>query len=282
MTLYEEVTADIVKQLEAGVKPWAKSWKSRSIIPYNAVKGVHYRGVNIVCLWSAAIRKGFSANAWLGFQEARALGGSVRRGERATRGLYVNFIEDEETKAKRAFAKVFHVFNIEQVDGLPKEYAGAAPEPLPPGALTDIVSRSGIRVKYGPAPCYKLGPDLVEMPNRSDFTTDTAEADYASTLCHELSHATGAPSRLNRDMTKEGYAREELIAELSSAFLCSHLGVSYNDAASPAYIEHWLKVLKEDHKALFQIASQASKAADWLRDGPKEAASNPEMAEAAE
>ena len=201
----------------------------------------------------------------LALRKRKRLGVQYEGGSGRLKGLYVNFIEDEETKAKRAFAKVFHVFNIEQVDGLPKEYAGAAPEPLPPGAMTELVEKSGIKVRYGPSPCYKIGPDVVENPNRSDFTSET---DWASALAHELSHATGHPSRLARPMDKDNYAREECIAELGSAFLCAHLGYSYNDAASPAYIEHWLKVLKADHKALFQIASQASKAADWLRDGP--------------
>lgn len=260
MQLYEKVTADIIRHLENGVRPWSAGWKSRSMIPFNAAKGVHYRGVNIIVLWAAAIENGYATNAWLGYKEGLALGAKVRRGEKATKGLYVNFIEDEEKKTKRAFAKVFNVFNVAQFEELPVEYS-AEPEPLPEGALFDVVTKTGITVRHGQSPCYKLVQDIVEMPNYSDFHSDH---DYASALLHELGHATGHPSRLNREMTKEAYAREELIAELTSAFACAALGYSYVEAQSPAYIEHWLGVLKEDSRALFTIASQASKAADWL------------------
>jgi antirestriction protein ArdC len=110
------------------------------------------------------------------------------------------------------------------------------------------------------------GPDRVEMPAYGSFATDD---DFASTLGHELSHATGHPSRLNRRMNakvfKEAYAAEECVAELASAFLCAHLGFSYIEAQSPAYIESWLKVLKQDTRAIFSLASYASQAADWLR-----------------
>ena len=136
---------------------------------------------------------------------------------------------------------------------------------------------SGIPVHFGaPKPLYIPSADRVEMPNYSDFRSPD---DFVSTLGHEMVHAVGHESRLARKFSakvfKESYATEELVAELGSCFLCAHLGFSYMEAQSPAYIESWLKVLKQDSRAIFSIASYASQAADWLRT-PRE------LAEAAE
>lgn len=260
MKLYEEVTADIVRQLEQGVKPWVKGWKSRSIMPFNAAKGTHYRGINILIFWNAAQKAGYPTHGWLGFKEAQALGATVRKGEKATRGVFVNFVEDEETKVKRAYTKFFFVFNVAQINNLPEVYA-SPPETKPPGFISELVDKSGITVNFGAQPCYIPALDVVECPPLADFVNET---EYCSTLSHELVHATGHPKRLNRNMGKEDYALEECVAELGSAFVTSTLGLSYTDAQSPAYLDHWLKVLKQDSRALFTIASQASKAADWL------------------
>jgi antirestriction protein ArdC len=292
--LYESVTASIVQQLEQGVRPWTKAWKEGKTVrtPGNAATGRPYSGMNILLLWFEALEKGYASHGWMTFKQANDLGARVRKGEKSCTVVYTSFkprdVDDGQggtTSKMMPMLKAYSVFNLAQLENLPAAYT-VEPEKLPEDvklqAVRDLVARSGIKVRYGaPKPLYSPSQDRVEMPNFSNFrSTD----DFVSTLGHELIHATGHEDRLARVFTprifKDAYATEELVAELGSAFICAALGYSYEEAQSPAYIESWLKVLKQDSRAIFSIASYASQAADWLRDGPKEAASNPEMAEA--
>jgi antirestriction protein ArdC len=231
--------------------------------------------MNILLLWAAAAERNYPTHGWMTFRQANALGGHVKKGEKATTVVYTKFKDRAEEGAEKPklvpMLKTYSVFNLVQLEGLPANYL-TPPEPWPEDARLDalkkLVESSGIKVQYGAAqPVYMPGPDVVELPDYGSFKSDD---DFASTLGHEMAHATGHPSRLNRKfngkMFKEAYAAEECVAELASAFLCAHLGFSYTEAQSPAYIESWLKVLKQDNRAIFSLASYASHAADWLRE----------------
>jgi antirestriction protein ArdC len=231
--------------------------------------------MNILLLWSAAAERGYPTHGWMTFRQANDLGGRVRKGEKSTTVIYTKFketeVEGQEKPKLVPMLKAYSVFNLAQLESLPATFY-APPEPWPEEARLDglkrLVEASGIRVQYGAGRAvYYPGPDFIEMPSYGAFKSDD---DFASTLGHELAHATGHPGRLNRKLNskvfKENYAVEECIAELASAFLCAHLGFDYIAAQSPAYIEGWLKVLKQDTRAIFSIASYASQAADWLRE----------------
>jgi len=281
VSLYEEVTARIVAEMEQGVVPWVRPW-SRSAaplgMPRSAASRKVYSGINILILWDAVIKRGFANQEWLTFRQALSLGGHIRKGEKGTVICYADsFVpKGERERAKDSgddpsrvpFLKRFTVFNVEQCDGLP---AHITPPPFiypetgkHPEAET-LISASGATIREaGGEAFYHLGEDFIRLPPRGSFVTP---ADYYCTALHELGHWTAHPTRLARDLTgrfgSTAYAREELIAELTSAFLCAHLGITPK-VRHADYLANWLAVLKTDNRAIFHAASQASKASDFL------------------
>jgi antirestriction protein ArdC len=286
-SLYDEVTARIVAEMEQGVVPWVRPW-SRSAaplgMPRSAASRKFYSGINILILWDAVIRRGFANQEWLTFRQALSLGGHVRKGEKGTVICYADsFVpKGERERAKDSgddpsrvpFLKRFTVFNVEQCEGLP---AHITPPPVTypetekhPEAET-LIDASGatIREECGAA-FYHLGEDFIRLPPRGSFITP---ADFYCTALHELGHWTAHPTRLARDLAgrfgSTAYAREELIAELTSAFLCAHLGIAPK-VRHADYLANWLAVLKADSRAIFHAASQASKASDFLLAIPQQ------------
>lgn len=280
-TLYQEVTDKIVAELEAGRVPWVQPWgraKCGLGLPRNAATGRRYAGINVLILWGAVIEKGYSRQAWLTFRQALALGGAVRKGERGTTICYADrFIprreqeraaETGETPEAIPFLKRFTVFNVEQCDGLPDSALGT-PEPLPereaiPRAEA-LIAATGADFRIGGERAYyDVAQDFVRVPPQPAFFE---QINYYRTAFHELSHWTGAAARLARDVTgargSKAYAREELVAEMGSAFLCASLGI-VPTVRHTDYIGAWLDVLREDNRAIFRAASLASKAADFL------------------
>jgi antirestriction protein ArdC len=295
--IYQKITDQIVAALEQGVRPWHQPWKAehsagRITRPLRG-NGIPYQGINVLMLWSAAILKGYAAPIWMTFKQAIELKASVRKGEHGSLVVYADKIIRTETTesgeaAERAipFMKGYTVFNVEQIDGLPAHYY-AKPE-----ARTDSVQRianadaffaaTGANVVHGGSrACYVPSTDNIHMPC-IDFFRD-AESYYA-TLAHETTHWTRHKSRLDRDFGRkrfgdEGYAFEELVAELGAAFLAADLELTpevRDDHA--AYIASWIKVLKNDKRAIFTAASHAQRAADFLHGLQKP--SLPETAEA--
>lgn len=283
--LYERVTARVIAQIEAGTKPWLQPWKAehsagRITRPLRA-NGEPYNGINILTLWDAAESAGYSCPIWLTYNQAQELGGQVRKGERSSRVVYANtFTKKEQTESgeeseqKIPFLKEYCVFNAEQCDGLPAEFSELQPvhsDPLERLESVDhFVRNTGAAIENGGnSACYVISRDVVKMPDLQTFRD--RESYYATTL-HELAHWTRHESRLNRDFGRkrfgdEGYAMEELVAELASAFLCADLRITPEDRDDhAAYIESWLKVLKNDNRAIFTAASAASKAADFLQE----------------
>lgn len=270
-SIYTRITHEIVADLERGLAPWVKPWTgSADPIPHNAATGRRYRGINHLLLGMRCYALGFRTNGWLTYRQARDLGGHVRKGEHGTTVVYYQPVEqtDEEEK-KWAVLRAFTVFNLDQTEGLeallPSDDVEIPWEPL--AEAERVITESGADVRHqGDKAFYAPSRDCVVMPTKSAF--ETANGYYATAL-HELSHWTGHKSRLGRDLTgrfgSEAYAAEELIAELSAAFLCDHCRIPSRLQHS-AYIAGWLKVLNDDHRAIFTAASHAQKAADYLLD----------------
>jgi len=273
--LYEQVTSRIVKELESGVAPWVRPWKvSRGngvgVLPTNACTGTGYRGVNICILWDAALRAGYPTNGWMTYRQALSMGGQVRKGERGatvvfTKRYRINGVEDEEKTI--SMLKTYTVFNSGQIDGLP-DPPQLAPMPLADrlGAVQRFIDLTGAQISHGGGQaCYVPSKDFVNLPPFGSFKTTEG---YYATALHELTHWSGAPHRLNRDLSgrfgTRSYAAEELIAELGAAFLCAHLNIE-GDLRHASYLKDWLDLLKQDNRAIFTAASKASQAADFLR-----------------
>lgn len=282
-SLYDEVTAKIIGQLEEGIFPWVRPWSKAAAtpgLPRNAVTGRAYSGINVLILWGAVIEDGYPSQDWLTFRQARAAGGCVRKGERGRTVFYADrFVPKEDREASHsgeqgeeprgiAFLKRFTVFNIAQCEGLPERLT-AEPAPLPKRELHEhaeaLIAATGADFRIGGAEAfYSPAGDYVQVPPQPAFHH---QIDYYRTALHELGHWTGHGSRLGRDQTgrfgSAAYAREELVAELASAFLCAALGIEPS-VRHADYLGSWLAVLRADNRAIFRAASQASKAAEFL------------------
>ena len=213
------------------------------------------------------------------FKQALELNACVRKGEKGSLVVYANAVRKtdkndagEEIEREIHFLKGYTVFNVEQIDGLPAQYY-VKPEPkftavqrIEHAEAFFASTRADVRYRGGRA-YYAQEPDYIQMPPIEAFTD--AESFYA-TLAHETVHWTKHPARLERDFGRkawgdEGYAHEELVAELGSAFLCADLDLTpevRDDHAS--YIASWVEVLKNDNRAIFAAAAHAQRAVDYL------------------
>ncbi len=281
VSLHDAVTNRIISELEAGRIPWVQPWASSGTtplgLPQNAATGRAYSGVNILLLWAAALEQGRPSQRWLTFKQALGLGGAVRKGEKGTMVVYADtFIpKTEQEKAKSSgdearrvgFLKRFTVFHTDQCDGIPCVEPVAAPpgrsEVLP--HVEAVITATGADFRVGgDMAFYSPSHDFIQVPPQEFYFEPI---NWYRTKLHELGHWTGHPSRLDRDFSGkrggEGYAREELVAELCSAFLCAELGV-VPTVRHADYVGAWLEVLKGDNRAIFQAASLASKAASFV------------------
>ena len=282
--IYQRITDQIVADLEQGVRPWHKPWNAEHAagrisrpLRHN---GLPYNGINIIMLWSAAMAQGFAAPIWMTFNQAKEMGAHVRKGEKGNLVVYANTITKTEENEKTGeeeernipFMKGYTVFNVEQIDGLPAHFYAPAETPLDPVQRIETAETffagTGADIRHGGNQAYyTIGQDYVQMP---PFETFCDAESYYATLAHECTHWTRHPSRLERDFGRkrwgdEGYAMEELVAELGAAFLSADLGLTpepRDDHA--AYIGSWLKVLKDDKRAIFTAAAHAQRAADYL------------------
>ena len=276
--LYADVTAKIIAELEQGRVPWVQPWDAAPTMPCNAITGRRYSGVNVLLLWSAAMERGYSASRWLTFRQALNAGGNVRKGEKGTMVVYADrFIpDDEKVRAAESgdepnaipFLKCFTVFNVAQCDDLPD---GLAHDPAPRPMLDiipeaeELIVATGADFRVGGNDAfYSPSQDYVQVPSLSAFRNAN---DFYDTAFHELSHWTGGKKRLAREM-KGGfgspeYAREELIAEISAAFISASLGLMPT-VRHADYLGFWLDILREDSRAIFRATSQATRAADYI------------------
>jgi antirestriction protein ArdC len=281
--VYARVTDRIISDLEQGVRPWMKPWNAehaagRITRPLRH-NGTPYRGMNVLLLWGEAVSKGYAAPIWMTYKQAQELGANVRKGEHGALVVYANTVTMTDTDDKGQdiereipFMKGYTVFNVEQVDGLPVHYYAQPVNPLPLSERIEhadsFIKATAAAIRHGGnSAYYSPDRDAVQMP---PFEAFRDKESYYATALHELTHWTKHEKRLNRSFGRQrfgdaGYAREELVAELGSAFLCADLGLTpeiRDDHA--AYLGHWLTILKDDKRAIFSAAAHAQRAADYL------------------
>ncbi len=293
--VHEAITAKIVAAIEAGAGEFQMPWHRPGVAfttPRNALTEKQYRGSNILSLWIDAAAKKFEHQTWATFKQWQELGAQVRKGEKGS--LIVKYGEwtpkaadapkpesggDDADAGKRLFAKAAYVFNAQQVDGY--AIAQAVPREDLTVRLAHVdafIANTGAEFREGGQRAFyrhrdsRGEGDFIQMPPRELFTgtaTSTPTESYESTRLHELSHYSGASHRLNRQFGErfgdKAYSFEELVAELSAAFLCAELEITNTPRADHAkYIQNWLVVLKSDTKAIFSAASLATRAVDYL------------------
>lgn len=278
--LYASITAAAVRQLDQGVRPWHQPWAAGH--PAGPVSrplrhtGQPYRGINVLVLWLTAFERGYTSPVWLTFQQAKELGGHVKKGERGARVVYANTFEkaerDAETIQRISFLKAYTVFNAAQTENLPGHFyappsvARSLPERL---AHADrFFAHANADLRHGRTRAfYSPAGDFIQLLPYEAF--DRREAYYA-TAAHESVHWTMPGHRLARSFDSKrfgdaGYAMEELVAEMGAAFLCADLGITPEVMPEHAqYLAAWLAVLKADAKAVFTAAAQAERAVEYL------------------
>lgn len=279
--LYQEVSERIAHQLETGHLPWIKPWSTtpNNNVPCNAVTGHRYSGCNVVLLWIAAGR-GWDVPRFLTFKQALAVGGCVRKGEHGTKVYFVKFLyrKGERMKDGRVatgnvtMLREYTVFNVAQCDNLPKHVAEGKSvdftrNPKERDATIDeFIQATGAVIKeQGQEAMYAPSLDAILLP---PFRRFKDAANFYGVAFHELGHWTGHKDRCNRDLAgrfgDKRYAAEELIAELTAAFLCAEFSID-GELRHAGYIKTWIGLLRDDSKAFFTACSAAQKAADYLR-----------------
>lgn len=270
---YQDVTDAIIAQLEAGTKPWRMDWQNGGVSMPRRVTGDHYRGINVLLLWSSAMQQGLTGDRWMTFKQAAELGGSVRKGSKGTRIVFFKPLNIRDTatgeEKKIPMLRTYTVFNTDQIDGLPDKYAAAPIVPVA-GIERDREAEAVLRscgatiTEGGPSAFYTPATDVVTMP---DFERFASSSGYLATLAHELCHWTGHKSRMDRfgANTRTNYAFEELVAEMGAAFVGARLGIIGEHIENhSAYLASWLKALKDDKRLIFKAASLAQQAADLV------------------
>jgi antirestriction protein ArdC len=280
-SLYQEITDKIIRDLEQGRVPWVQPWANTAAplgLPKNAATGRAYSGVNILILWSAVAERGFTTQTWLTFRQAAKIGAHVRKGEKGTTVVYADrFIPYRERQRAAEtgdepdaipFLKRFTVFNTNQCEDLPGDLA-PAPAPPPDNLILPqaeaLIRATGADIRIGGNRAFYVpSADYIQVPPPSSFFEPI---NFHRTVCHELGHWSGAGHRLNRDLSgafgSASYAREELCAEMTGAFVCAALSITPT-VRHADYLGAWLEVLREDNRAIIRAASAASKAADYL------------------
>jgi len=267
MNVYQIVTEKILQKLREGVVPWERPWTN--VRPQNLISRKSYRGINVFLLGM----QGYGSPFWATWNQIKQLGGSVKRGEKSTIVVFWKLVEKEDDDEKKTFPvlRYYRVFNVEQCEGIevPKLDANPDFEPLEECERTIKNMPHRPEIINGGAAYYDPNRDLVCIPAPTRFKNPEH---YYSTLFHELAHSTGHESRLGRKSLNgwapfgsEDYSREELVAEMTAAFLSAHHGIETATIDnSAAYIDSWLKALSNDPKAVVWAASQAEKASDYI------------------
>ena len=301
LTPHERVTAQISSLLERGVRPWIKPWDDIAtpdalVLPLRSC-GTPYRGMNIIALWAASLESGFRSRHWFTFKQALAMKACVRKGERGSFVVYYAEVGDKsdgdgkpsrirkskgvnghETGESRRILRGYTVFNAEQVDGLPGTFYAPSETPVVPHTpmtiseaetrWASLFARIPVTLRHGGSRAfYSKAADYIQMPLRAAFRDGSQ---YWATLAHETAHASRHETRLNRDFGQTrfgdaGYALEELVAELASAFIGAHIGLPADHLEDhAAYIDGWLKALGDNPSSFLTAASKAQAAADWV------------------
>ncbi|ASP83005.1 ArdC family protein [Sinorhizobium meliloti] len=285
--IYARITDKIIEDLTNGVRPWMKPWNAANTngrisrpLRHN---GQPYSGVNVLLLWSEAMARGYSSPMWMTFKQAHELGAAVRKGETGATVVFASRFTRAETDGNGGeiereipFLKAYTVFNLEQIDGLPDHYHRRPDPVLDPVERVEHADRffrnTGALIRHGGNQAlFAPGPDLIQMPPFESFKDASS---YYATLSHEATHWTAPASRVGRDLSRYSRdrserAREELIAELGSCFLCADLGIAPELDPRPdhaSYLQSWLTVLSGDKRAIFHAAAHAQRALADLHD----------------
>lgn len=274
--IYEMITGQILEIMAQGIIPWKKPWSARGA-HRNLISGKQYRGVNVLLLSCS----GFRSPWWMSFKQAAEKGGKVRKGEKGRQIIFWKPLivkKEQPTTGKEEAKKIFMlryytVFNLEQIDGIdaPQEPEGIELQPIEEaqGIVDQMRNAPVITQAAGNKSCYYPSLDKVQMPFFQDF--DEAEEFY-SVLFHELGHSTGHASRLDRKEVQscsrfgsEDYSKEELVAEMTAAFLCGEAGILPATVKnSVAYLQSWSAKIKEDNKLIINAAAAGQRAADYI------------------
>jgi antirestriction protein ArdC len=292
--IYSRITNQIIAAIAAGTGEFRMPWHhecSATTRPVNVMSGKRYRGANVLALWTAAKQAGYDSGVWGTYRQWAAKEGQVRRGERATAIMFWKPVERHgdgpadvpiDTDAdgrKRFFARSFSVFNRDQVDGYAEPAQPVLPESERVSNAEAFFAALGIPITYGAGSAfYRIQEDRIHMPNFSAFVDPHA---FYSTLYHEAGHASGARHRLDRQfntqLSKHAVAIEELVAELTAAFVLADLGLASRPREDhAAYVASWLRALKEEKRAVITAASKAQQAADWMHEQQPAAACSSE------
>ena len=279
---YQEVTDRIIAALEAGTPPWRRPWDPDKAggpaMPRNAATGQRYRGINVLTLGMSGLAFSSGDPRWATYKQAEDRGWQVRRGERGTTGYFFKRLElrddsrledDEEAVRSIPLLRAFTLFHASQIDGIPAYISPTISEApwRAPEAAEIILASSGAVVRTGgDRAFYSPATDHIQMPPQAAFATAVG---YCGVLIHEMSHWTGAPSRLDRDLRNSfglhDYAREELRAEIGQVMVCAELGIADVDFSNnAAYVASWLEKLCSDRKEIFGAAADAQRIADYL------------------
>ena len=279
--VYQTITDQVVAMLDAGVAPWRSPILGRSSAghPKNLNTGKAYRGINVFLLAFTAYAKGYESSYWLTFNQVKERGGNVKKGEKSA---MVVFFKQYETKdrttgddVKIPVLRYYNVFNaLAQCDGIdvPDKATYTPTDFVPLDAAAAIVAgyAGGPVVRHGGSCAYwRPATDEVQIPEPSRFVSSE---DYYATLFHELAHSTGHSSRLDRKLDtapnsfgSTEYGKEELIAEMTAAFLCGRCDIAPATLANQtAYLAGWIKTIKQDKKLIVSSAGAAQRAADWI------------------
>jgi antirestriction protein ArdC len=276
--VYERVTSQIINAIEQGVSNWRMPWHTSgrfAFSPVNVTSRKPYRGINTVCLWAAAQAKGYERGEWGTCQQWQERGAQVRKGEKATLVVFWKFANNADSQdgdelasgSRLLFTRGYSVFNAAHVDGYKPKTDADTPIEQRIESAEQFFSRLNARVVHkGNRAFYSPADDTITPPPFGAFFT---AMDYYSTRAHETGHWTAKADRCNRELGKRfgdnAYSVEELMAELTAAFVCAHVGLSTEPRPDHAqYIASWLRVLKADKRAIFTAASKAQQAADYL------------------
>ena len=281
--LYQEISNNIIALIESGkTGVWTKEWDNSknlgSFDPRNATTQKCYNGINRLILALNMMENGYTENLWVTYKQAQAQGWQVKKGSKGVTLCYYSKYEkkDKETGEEKDyfFLKSFNVFNVAQLDNYESKLDSHTELQAPENCalVQKIIDTTDVKfaVEQGDKAFYAPSLDCVQMPPKATFKS---ESSYYATLLHELTHSTLHESRLKRGEEyrnkyathKEQYAREELVAELGSAFLCAEIGCINETLENHAnYLNHWLEVIKADKKAIFKACSDAQKATDYI------------------
>ncbi|MDL1866920.1 DUF1738 domain-containing protein, partial [Betaproteobacteria bacterium PRO4] len=284
-TFHEQIAENLIEQLKKGTAPWQKPWQPGDpllTLPNNPTTGKNYKGINVLQLMC----QGRTDPRWLTYKQAVNFGAQVRKGEKSTLVQHWKFADErikkddngnpvldsegrqikEQVKLERPRVFYASVFNAEQIDNLPKLEI-KAPDWEPLDRAEQILQQSNAAIHHGEndRAFYRPSTDSIHLPHKHQFS---APEHYYATALHELGHWSGSETRLNRDLShpfgSEGYAKEELRAEIASMLLGGELGIGHDPEQHAAYVGSWIKVLEEDPKEIFRAAADAEKIKDYV------------------